>query len=169
MHKNTPSVYIENVYAIDFNLLREFGIMGIVFDVDNTLVPKDMEDPNNKFMKLINETVSKGFKVALITKNRKIRAIHGKNENITAPKLDFKSFKTKLYKAMLSIGTNSCNTVVIGDQIFTEIIEAKRCSVMTILVKPMKKRKSTIKKLKPGIEFRYNRKMRKKMLKTAKK
>ena len=34
-----PDVYMESTYKIDFQKLYEKGYRGVIFDIDNTLVP----------------------------------------------------------------------------------------------------------------------------------
>ena len=34
-----PDVYMDSTYVIDFEKLYKEGIRGVIFDIDNTLVP----------------------------------------------------------------------------------------------------------------------------------
>ena len=41
LKKFYPTEYVDSVYEIDFENLYERGFRGILFDIDNTLVPHD--------------------------------------------------------------------------------------------------------------------------------
>ena len=37
-----PDAYMDSTYVIDFEKLYKEGIRGVIFDIDNTLVPRRM-------------------------------------------------------------------------------------------------------------------------------
>ena len=40
-----PDEYLDSTYVIDFDRLYEQGYRGLLFDIDNTLVPRQMQGP----------------------------------------------------------------------------------------------------------------------------
>jgi len=132
-----PDVWEESAYGIDYEALYEKGYRGILFDIDNTLVPHG-EPADRKTIDLFNKLKSVGFKCCLISNNKKER-VAAFNTEIQAEFI-FKAKKPlseSYLKAMKMLGTNKRNTVFIGDQLFTDVYGAKRIGIHNILVKPI--------------------------------
>lgn len=130
-----PNAYIEDVYSINYEELYDIGYRGIIFDIDNTLVPHGKESNeavDDLFVRLHNI----GFKTLLLSNNSDSR-INQFNANINtlyihnANKPSPKSF----VDALNILEMNKQNTLVIGDQIFTDILGANRAGIKSILVK----------------------------------
>ena len=43
-----PDLYIQSIYDLPLAELKEMGIRGLVFDIDNTVAPFDVADPDEK-------------------------------------------------------------------------------------------------------------------------
>jgi len=132
-----PDEWVGSSYSIDYEVLYEKGYRGILFDIDNTLVPHG-EPADEKAINLFKKLKSLGFKCCLISNNKEERvAIFNKDI-----KADFifkarKPLSESYLKAMKKLGTNKRNTVFIGDQLFTDVYGAKRIGIYNILVKPI--------------------------------
>ena len=122
---------------IPFEKLYEEGYRGLIFDIDNTLVmhgaPAD-ERAKNLFvrLKLI------GFDCCLLSNNQEPR-VKMFNDDVHVHYIcDAHKPSTKNYeKAMKIMGTDTSNTIFIGDQLFTDVWGAKRTGIRNILVKPI--------------------------------
>lgn len=126
-----------STYIIDFEKLYEKGIRGLIFDIDNTLVPHG--DPaDQRAVDLFERLKAIGFECCLISNNQEPR-VRMFNEKIqvnyvyNAHKPSVKNY----FKAMGIMGTDQSNTVFIGDQLFTDVWGAKRSGIHNILVKPI--------------------------------
>ncbi|NLK20909.1 MAG: YqeG family HAD IIIA-type phosphatase [Epulopiscium sp.] len=148
-----PKDYIRSIFDLNIMELKKNKIRGLIFDIDNTLVPFDVAHPNQKLIRFFEELKEDGFKICLVSNNTKERVIKF-NEELKlcaihkASKPRSKSFK----KAMELMKTNKDNTVVIGDQVFTDVWGGNRAGLMTILVAPVSERDEWITKLKRGLE-----------------
>lgn len=132
-----PDDYVESTYGIPFLKLYEQGYRGLLFDIDNTLVPHGAP-ADQKAIDLFEHLKSIGFQVVLLSNNKEPR-VKMFNEVIQVLYI-FKAGKpgTKNYlKAMEMMGTNRSNTLFVGDQLFTDIFGAKNAGIRTILVKPI--------------------------------
>lgn len=132
-----PDDYVESTYGIPFLQLYEQGYRGLLFDIDNTLVPHGAP-ADQKAIDLFEHLKSIGFQVVLLSNNKETR-VKMFNEVIQVLYI-FKAGKpgTKNYlKAMEMMGTNRSNTLFVGDQLFTDIFGAKNAGIRTILVKPI--------------------------------
>lgn len=132
-----PDKYVGSTYHIDFKKLYQKGYRGILFDIDNTLVPHGAA-PDKRAIELFSELRKIGFKICLISNNR-IERVNSFNDVVKAEFIhDAHKPSVKAYeKAMEILNTNKKNTIFIGDQIFTDIYGANRAGLATILVKPI--------------------------------
>lgn len=136
-NKFFPDDYVASTYMIPFEKLYEEGYRGLIFDIDNTLVPHGApaDDRAKKLFAKLKET---GFHCCLISNNQDPR-VKMFNEEI---KVDYicnaHKPSTKNYvKAMQIMGTDTSDTIFVGDQLFTDVWGAKRAGIRNILVKPI--------------------------------
>lgn len=132
-----PDRYVASTYVIDFEKLYADGIRGLIFDIDNTLVPHGAP-ADKRAIELFQRLKSIGFKCCLISNNQEPR-VKMFNEQIQVDYI-YNAHKpsTKNYlKAMDIMGTDTGSTTFIGDQLFTDVWGAKRSGIPNILVKPI--------------------------------
>lgn len=132
-----PDRYVASTYVIDFEKLYEQGFRGLIFDIDNTLVPHGAP-ADERAVRLFQRLKEIGFRCCLISNNQEPR-VKMFNEKI---QVDYvynahKPSTKNYYRAMEIMGTDAANTVFIGDQLFTDVWGAKRAGIPSILVKPI--------------------------------
>ena len=135
-----PDMRLNSVYEVDFDRLYKKGIRGLIFDIDNTLVPHGA-DADERIEKLFGELKKMGFKTFLLS-NNKLERVKRFNANIRSLYI-YKAGKpnaVNYIKAMRMMGTGKENTVFIGDQLFTDIWAAKKAGISTILLNPIDKK-----------------------------
>ncbi len=132
-----PDRYVVSTYVINFEQLYSEGYRGLIFDIDNTLVPHGA--PADKRAAALFDRLKKlGFACCLISNNQEPR-VKMFNQDIKVDYI-YNAHKpsTKNYvKAMEIMGTDRSNTLFIGDQLFTDVWGAKRAGIQNILVKPI--------------------------------
>ncbi|HCJ74963.1 YqeG family HAD IIIA-type phosphatase [Thermoguttaceae bacterium LCP21S3_D4] len=132
-----PNEYLDSTYVIDFDKLYEEGYRGIIFDIDNTLVPHGAP-ADERAKKLFAHLKELGYHCMLLSNNKEPR-VKMFNDAVNVSYI-YKAGKpaTKNYlKAMEELGTTTENTLFVGDQIFTDVYGANRAGIRTILVKPI--------------------------------
>lgn len=128
---------VRSTYEIDFEVLYQKGYRGLIFDIDNTLVPHG-EKADREAKDLFARLKEIGFSCCLLSNNKRQR-VESFNREIQvffiedAHKPSVKNYK----KACELMHTNSGNTLFIGDQLFTDIWGAKRAGLDNILVEPI--------------------------------
>lgn len=132
-----PKEYVESTYEIDFEELYKKGYKGVIFDIDNTLVPHGApaDDRAIAFFKKMHEI---GYATLMLSNNKEPR-VKMFCDAVNAPYI-FKGGKPKTegyYKAMEIMGTTAENTLFVGDQIFTDVWGANRAGIYSFLVKPI--------------------------------
>lgn len=132
-----PSEYVDSAYGIPFEALYEKGYRGIIFDVDNTLVPHGA--PADEQALLLFERLKKiGFATCILSNNKEPRVSPFAKE-VDSPYI-YKGGKPSVkgyMRAMEIMGTRRDNTLFIGDQLFTDVWGANRTGIYSILVKPI--------------------------------
>lgn len=135
-----PDCYMKSTYDIDFDAYYEKGYRGIIFDIDNTLVPHGAP-ADERSKKLFTHLKELGYKVVLLSNNKEPR-VKMFNDVVKVSYI-FKAGKplVKNYvKAMEMMGTNKENTLFVGDQLFTDVWGAKRTGIHNVLVQPIDKK-----------------------------
>ena len=132
-----PRKEMESAYAIPYGRYAQKGIRGVIFDIDNTLVPHGAP-ADKRAVELFARLKKIGFRCCLISNNQEPR-VKMFNEKIQVNYI-YNAHKpsTKNYRrAMEIMGTKEESTVFIGDQLFTDVWGAKRAGIPNILVKPI--------------------------------
>ncbi len=134
LEKYYPYEYAKSPFHIDYEKLKTQGIKGIIFDIDNTLVHHG-DDSTPYVDKFINSLETLGLKILFLTNNDKER-VERFNKNIGAPFIcDAQKPQPKAYlDALKLLGVEKNEAVVIGDQMFVDIVGANRAGVPSILV-----------------------------------
>ena len=118
--------------------LYKEGIRGVIFDIDNTLVPHGAP-ADERAIRLFARLRSIGLDYCLISNNQLPRvkpfadAVQGKILWRDAHKPSRKNYLKAM--KLMHVDLDSC--IFVGDQIFTDVYGAKRCGMRTILVKPL--------------------------------
>lgn len=137
LQKFYPDEYLESTYVIDFEKLYKKGYRGVIFDIDNTLVPHGA--PADARAKMLFARLKKlGFSCCLLSNNQKPR-VEMFNEEIRVDYIEnaHKPSVRGYMKAMKKMGTDKSTTIFVGDQLFTDVFGARRTGLYSILVKPI--------------------------------
>lgn len=133
-----PNDYVSSTYAIDFAALYEEGYRGIIFDVDNTLVPHGAP-ADQRAIALFQWLHDLGFRVTLLSNNKEPR-VKMFCEQVVGAEYIFKAGKPKPGKyrmAMERMGTDVNSTIFVGDQILTDVLGANIAGIRNVMVKPI--------------------------------
>lgn len=133
-----PKEYQDSAYEIDFEEFYKKGYRGVIFDVDNTLVPHNAP-ADDKAKGLFARLKDLGYESCLLSNNKEPR-VKLFSEAVVYAGYIFKGGKpsTRGYEAaMEKMGTNKGNTLFVGDQLFTDVWGANRTGLYSILVKPI--------------------------------
>lgn len=132
-----PDFEVNSSYEIDYKALYEAGYRGIIYDVDNTLVPHGAP-ADERAIALFQRLQNIGFQTLLLSNNKEPRVkmfsdAVGSTYIFKAGKPGRKGY----LDAMEKMGTHVGNTIFVGDQLFTDVWGAKRTGIVSYLVKPI--------------------------------
>ena len=132
-----PDREVDSAYEIPYETLYFEGYRGIIFDIDNTLVPHGApaDERAVAFFKRLHQF---GFQTMLLSNNKEPR-VKSFAEQVGS-KYIYKAGKpgrSGYLKAMELMGTDVNTTIFVGDQLFTDVWGAKRVGISNYLVKPI--------------------------------
>ena len=134
-----PDHEIDSAYEIDYEELYRKGYRGIIYDIDNTLVPHGAP-ADKRAIALFRRLREIGYRTILLSNNKEPR-VRSFCDQVGSLYI-FKAGKPKTagYRnAMERMETTAENTLFVGDQLFTDVWGARRCGIYSILVQPIAK------------------------------
>lgn len=150
--------FYNNVYDIDYDILKKNGIYALLFDIDNTLAEYDSPYPDDKLIDLFNKLISDGFKIYFLSNNNRMRVkTFAERTGFPYKARALKPLGIYIKKAMRQLGVNNDNTALIGDQLFTDVLGANRANITSILVKPLSDKEDKFVAFKRHLEKFVNR------------
>lgn len=132
-----PDESIDSAYEIDYLKLYKEGYRGVIFDIDNTLVPHGAE-ADQRSVELFGRLREIGFESILLSNNKEPR-VKTFNDRVHSRYI-YKAGKPSVRnyrRAMELMGTTPGTTLFVGDQLFTDVWGAKKAGIRTWLVKPI--------------------------------
>ncbi len=135
-----PDLYLDSAYQIDFGEYYRKGYRGVIFDIDNTLVPHGAP-ADARSIELIGRLKEMGFGVVFLSNNKEPR-VKMFNDAVHAEYIykAGKPGKKGYLKAMEMMGTERKTTLFVGDQLFTDVWGARNTGIFSILVHPIDKK-----------------------------
>lgn len=124
----------DSVFSIDYEKLYRLGYRGILFDIDNTLVLHGA-DSNEEVDALFRRLHSMGLQTLLLSNNSEERILRflAHIESPYIAEAD-KPAPAAYLQAVKTLGLSREQTIVIGDQLFTDVYGANRAGLASIRV-----------------------------------
>ena len=130
-----PDAVFKSVYDIPLDKLKEEGKTCLLLDFDNTLGPDHATKPDKYAFDFINKAQDEGFACCLVS-NASTGRSSGIAEILGIPCVTYahKPRPDGIYRALKLMNTEKENAVMIGDQVFTDVIAGRFAPVYTIMV-----------------------------------
>ncbi|HAN10189.1 MAG TPA: YqeG family HAD IIIA-type phosphatase [Clostridiales bacterium] len=163
LRKLKPDSYVDNVYTVNYDELKEEGIRGLIFDIDNTLIPYEEDMPNDKINQLFERLRQMGFIISFVSNGPKKRVDKFNIRlNFNTCHRAMKPLTLNLNKVVDEMKLTKSEVVIIGDQIFTDVLAGNRIGIKTILVNPIRPKDSIVERVKRNMEKKLLQKFNKK-------
>ena len=135
-----PCGVYTDVTAIRPESLARKGIRLVLADLDNTLVPYQVTEPTQALFAWKEELGANGITLFLLSNSRKPTRPGEFAGKLGIPFIGHagKPGKKGYLAAMRRMGCTPEQTVMVGDQIFTDTLGAHRAGVTPLLVKPIR-------------------------------
>jgi HAD superfamily phosphatase (TIGR01668 family) len=133
-----PHLNVETIYNIDVRELWRSGVRGIITDLDNTLVGAKDPHATPELMGWLKQVREQGFKIVIVSNNQYTRVAQFA-EPLQIPYIHRAKKPTNFAfkKAIEIMGIEPRQTVVIGDQMLTDVLGGNRMGLYTVLVTPI--------------------------------
>lgn len=133
-----PNCYVDDVYNIDYKKLYKKGYHNIIFDIDNTILPVNEVSVPNELVDLFKEIKKIGFNICLVSNNKEPRVLPpAKILDVSYLAEAKKPTKKGFEKALKILNSNVNDTIMVGDQMLSDIKGANEYGLYTILVEPV--------------------------------
>ncbi|WP_274307536.1 YqeG family HAD IIIA-type phosphatase [Solibacillus daqui] len=153
-----PNEFVTSIFEVTPEKLANLGIKGIITDLDNTLVEWDRADATEELVEWFDMMREAGIKVIIASNNneQRVRTFaepHGIPFIYRAKKPLGKAY----YDAMVKLRLNRNEVAMLGDQLLTDVMGAKRQKIYTFLVRPVADSDGLVTKFNRFVERRvYN-------------
>ena len=158
----TPDHMFERYSDITPEFLQMLGVRALLIDIDNTLAPYEVAEPDDSIRAWFDALSDAGIKASLISNNGAERVeLFNRSLGLDAyPNSKKPSGKILLF-AMNKMESDAADTAVIGDQLLTDALAAHRLGLRAIIVPPIKDKKSLFFKFKRWVERPYIKRYKK--------
>ncbi|MGF1498039.1 MAG: YqeG family HAD IIIA-type phosphatase [Elainellaceae cyanobacterium] len=128
----------DTILGLTPDLIRAYGLKGIILDVDETLVPFGIRQPTAELQQWVEEArpiaqlwlasnnVSEG-RIGSIARTLRLPYIAGAS----------KPSRRKIRAAASQMGLPAHEIAMVGDRLFTDVLVGNRLGMFTILVEPI--------------------------------
>ncbi len=132
-----PDLMVERISDISPQLLSEWKLKGVILDVDNTLLSKKANAPDDDILTWV-KSLKSTLSVVLLSNNIPSR-IQRASIPLDLPYIAWTMKPIPWYfkKALRFLKLQPHEVCMIGDQLFTDILGAKWVGAKTIYVRPM--------------------------------
>jgi len=133
-----PGLKVASLKEIDLRKLYDQGKRGIIIDLDNTLTLWQGIHLPDQSRRFIEEALAKSYRLCLLSNASKNRtaAIAGQYNLFFVP-LAGKPARKAFREAMRLLDLPADKVIVVGDQIFTDVLGGNRAGCFTVLVPPL--------------------------------
>lgn len=156
-----PDEFAPAADQVNYGALYAAGMRGLLFDIDNTLVPHGAP-ATPEAIALMKRLKGMGFHICLLSNNRRERVKpFARALGVEAVWKAHKPSGAGLRRAQALMGCGRRSTCLIGDQLFTDIWCARRAGIRSVLVDPIDPREEVqivLKRIPERVLLRFYRK-----------
>ena len=148
-----PEIFVKTVYDIDLESLKNEGVKAFIFDIDNTIATYAMPVPDEKSRMWLSQLQKMGFKIYFVS-NNSVERVKRFAKSVDIPYIGraLKPMKRHLKRACRNMDVMPCETVLVGDQLFTDMWGGNRMKIHTVLVEPISEAEDSFVKFKRNFE-----------------
>lgn len=130
--------YVASLDLVDVGELRSWGVRLVLLDRDNTCVPRGAERVPEEVRAWLSRVRAAGLEACLVSNNFHSREVRQSADELGCDAIAhaMKPAPIAVWLALALEGVPAEQTVLIGDQVFTDVVAANLAGVRTILVRP---------------------------------
>jgi uncharacterized protein len=142
LHPFVPAHAVESLQEVDLQQLWEDGKRLLLVDVDNTLVQWKQENFSDPVLQWIARAKEMGFEICIISNTRRVERLRRLSEilGVETVRGRFKPSRAMYRLALIKFHRKPEEAIMIGDQLFTDVLGANRSGIQAIWVRKMEGR-----------------------------
>jgi HAD superfamily phosphatase (TIGR01668 family) len=154
--------YVFDTYAdVRPEFLHSLGIRALLIDIDNTLAPYEQDLPDEKIIRWFEELRAVGIQSSLISNNHAERVeLFNSKLGLPAYPDSGKPGSKTIRRAMSDMGVDASVTAGLGDQLLTDTLAVHRLGMISIIVPPIKDKRTVFFRAKRLLERPFMAKYR---------
>lgn len=138
LQKLVPDQFVDSIHHIDIDQLKRNRIRAVITDLDNTLVEWDRPLATPEVENWLARLRDAGIEVTVVSNNSQQRVeCFCKPLGIGYISAARKPTNRAFLQAVRQMNVTIAETVVVGDQLFTDVLGGNRLGFHTILVVPV--------------------------------
>lgn len=156
----SPTYFFKHVADINTEFLFSVKCQGLILDIDDTLAPQECRDPDESVLSWVKNLKDNQIKMILASNNSRERVSEfAKILDVPHIYQARKPFRRGLEQAIKILSLPKENIIMVGDQIFSDILGAKFTRINSILVEPLSPAKNFTLRIKRQLELPVRRKL----------
>lgn len=133
-----PDAVVASVTEVTPDFLRERGVRAVLVDLDDTLLAAGSERLEPLFEGWLESLRDAGMPVVILSNGSHARVAHwAERLGVVGLPLMGKPFGRAFRQGLHRLGTPACETAMVGDQLFTDVLGANRAGMVSVLVAPL--------------------------------
>ena len=134
-----PQLVLDNYTQVTLGLLARHSIDLLLCDLDYTLAPRSMPEPDETLYNWLEGLQSGGVTVMILSNNRSSRRVETfcKTLGIRYVGHAGKPSPRGYREAMAQAGASPAHTAMLGDKLLTDVLGANRSGVLSVMVEPL--------------------------------
>jgi uncharacterized protein len=134
-----PLRIVTNITDISLESLAREGVRGIVVDLDNTLVGWRRLEPSPEVADWVKRALDAGYAIAIVSNNVRawVSSVATRLGVVTFVHRALKPLPFGIIRAVKQLRVARRDIIVIGDQLFADVLGAKLLGIRAILTDPI--------------------------------
>ncbi len=156
-----PDFRFKKITDISLEDLKKLNVKAVFLDVDNTLCSYKSKVPLDGAIEWTKKVKAAGYKTIIVSNNfeKRVSAV-AKIYDMDYISFALKPFPRGFSKAAKNFSLAKSECLIIGDQIFTDILGGNLALMKTVLVEPVELEEGIIFKVRRKIENKLKRKIK---------
>lgn len=148
-----PDLRLDGYKSLTPEILKEQGVRALLIDIDNTLAPYEQPLPDDDHSAWFHALKEAGVRCALVS-NNKLERVTTFNAALGLPAYADcgKPSRKHLRRALNELGVQASEAAVLGDQIFTDCLSARRMGMKAFIVPPIRDKRTLFFRFKRALE-----------------
>ena len=133
-----PDRYVASLLLLDFRELLGQGVTTLLVDLDNTIAPRDSSRAPEPVASHLARALDEGMRLCIVTNNWHARChIVARTLGLPIVTNALKPLPFGFDRARRLVGGTRDETLVVGDQVYTDVLGAHLAGLKVCLVRPL--------------------------------